>query len=241
MVHRRSPAGDGRVGQPGVRPGTAISGALQICSSARHTTPGMINPNATHLAKNRPYRFMSIPYGSLRFIPDFSKPGEVGPHARGMAWSARACRRCRAPVTATKPGRALGFYLVQIANNASGWRRLFSIRIWPAYFLRNSWELSKTFPDLSIIIVNESPKTYHGGSRPLVAAIIGTSKFQYDLWGDTVNVASRMESHGLPGKIQISQASYELIKDEFDCASRGAVEIRGKEIQDTWFLVGRKR
>ncbi len=65
-------------------------------------------------------------------------------------------------------------------------------------------------------------------SGPLVAGVIGHTKFQYDIWGDTVNTASRMESHGFPGKIQITEATYELIKDDFVCTPRGTVDIKGK-------------
>jgi len=74
-------------------------------------------------------------------------------------------------------------------------------------------------------------------SGPLVAGVIGRSKFQYDLWGDTVNVASRMESHGVAGKIQVTTATYELLKDDFECVSRGEVPIKGKGKMETWFVV----
>jgi adenylate cyclase len=77
-------------------------------------------------------------------------------------------------------------------------------------------------------------------SGPLVAGVIGRSKFQYDLWGDTVNVASRMESHGVPGKVQVTKATYELLKDDFDCISRGEVQIKGKGNMETWFVAGLK-
>jgi adenylate cyclase len=77
-------------------------------------------------------------------------------------------------------------------------------------------------------------------SGPLVAGVIGRSKFQYDLWGDTVNVASRMESHGVPGKVQVTSATYELIKDDFECVSRGEVQIKGKGNMRTWFVVAPK-
>jgi len=77
-------------------------------------------------------------------------------------------------------------------------------------------------------------------SGPIVAGIIGKMKFQYDLWGDTVNIASRMESHGEVGKVHISAATHELIKDDFECEPRGAIPIKGKEQMDTWFLVGPK-
>jgi len=73
-------------------------------------------------------------------------------------------------------------------------------------------------------------------SGPLVAGIIGRSKFQYDLWGDTVNTASRMETHGEAGKVHISSATYYLIKDEFECESRGVITIKGKGEMETWFV-----
>jgi len=78
-------------------------------------------------------------------------------------------------------------------------------------------------------------------SGPLVAGVIGCTKYHYDIWGDTVNTASRMESHGVPGKIQIAQSTYELIKDEFDCTRRGVVQIKGKGPMQTWFLEGSRQ
>ncbi len=77
-------------------------------------------------------------------------------------------------------------------------------------------------------------------SGPLVAGVIGRSKFQYDLWGDTVNVASRMESHGVAGKVHITNATYQLLKDDFECVSRGEVQIKGKGNMETWFVVAPK-
>jgi adenylate cyclase len=78
-------------------------------------------------------------------------------------------------------------------------------------------------------------------SGPAVAGVIGYKKFAYDVWGDTVNIASRMESQGVPGKIQITQATYELIKNEFECEPRQAVVIKGKGRMETWFLSGPKK
>lgn len=77
-------------------------------------------------------------------------------------------------------------------------------------------------------------------SGPLIAGIIGNKKFQYDIYGDTVNTASRMESHGEPGKIQVTQATYELLKDEFVLESRGKIEVKGIGLMETWFVTGRK-
>ncbi len=68
--------------------------------------------------------------------------------------------------------------------------------------------------------------------------MIGTKRFLYDLWGDAVNTASRMESNGTPGEIQITRATYELLKDEFVCRARGTIEVKGKGQMETWYLEG---
>ena len=70
--------------------------------------------------------------------------------------------------------------------------------------------------------------------------MIGTKRFLYDLWGDAVNTASRMESHGTPGEIQITRATYELLRDEFVCTPRGTIPVKGKGEMETWYLVGRR-
>ena len=73
-------------------------------------------------------------------------------------------------------------------------------------------------------------------SGPVVGGVIGTHKFQYDIWGDTVNTAARMESHGVPGRIHVSTATHDLIGDEFICEPRGAIDVKGKGAMETWFV-----
>jgi guanylate cyclase len=77
-------------------------------------------------------------------------------------------------------------------------------------------------------------------SGPMIAGVIGSRKFVYDVWGDAVNVASRMESHGVSGTIQITQATYELIKDDFACEPRGAVHVKGKGDMQVWLVNAEK-
>jgi class 3 adenylate cyclase len=75
---------------------------------------------------------------------------------------------------------------------------------------------------------------------PVVAGVIGTRKFSYDLWGDTVNIASRMEGMGAPGRIHVTRAVYDKLKDEFDFEPRGPIHLRGIGDMETFFLNGAK-
>ena len=75
---------------------------------------------------------------------------------------------------------------------------------------------------------------------PLIAGVIGEKKFAYDVWGDAVNTASRMESSGTPGKINISQSTYELIKDFFSCELRGKIQAKNKGEINMYFVNGIK-
>jgi guanylate cyclase len=75
---------------------------------------------------------------------------------------------------------------------------------------------------------------------PVLAGVIGRKKFIYDLWGDTVNIASRMESHGLGGTIQITRETYESIKGDFVCEPRGTVNVKGRGEMEVWMVVSKK-
>jgi class 3 adenylate cyclase len=78
-------------------------------------------------------------------------------------------------------------------------------------------------------------------SGPAVAAVVGRHRFTYDIWSDTVNTASRMESSGVPGRIQVTEETYRrlLLTHRFEC--RGQIDIKGKGPMTTYFLIGRQR
>jgi adenylate cyclase len=92
------------------------------------------------------------------------------------------------------------------------------------------------------VFINSQQVSFRIGinSGPVIGGVIGKRKFVYDVWGDAVNVASRMESHGTGGTIQITRATYELIKDEFVCEPRGTVNIKGKGEMDVWLVLSPK-
>jgi adenylate cyclase len=77
-------------------------------------------------------------------------------------------------------------------------------------------------------------------SGPVVAGVIGRKKFIYDLWGATVNLASRMESHGESGAIQITRTTYDLVGAQFDCESAGTIQVKGAGALEVWRVIGRK-
>ena len=78
-------------------------------------------------------------------------------------------------------------------------------------------------------------------SGTVVGGVIGKRRFIYDIWGDAVNIASRMESHGIPGEIQTSEATYSLTKDQFEFEERGTIEVKGKGLMKTYLLKGPNR
>lgn len=75
---------------------------------------------------------------------------------------------------------------------------------------------------------------------PVIAGVIGIKKFAYDLWGDTVNTASRMESHGIAGQIQVSDSVYEILKEKYIFVERGPIQVKGKGEMITYFLQGKQ-
>ena len=77
-------------------------------------------------------------------------------------------------------------------------------------------------------------------SGPVVAGVSGRKRFLYDLWGDAVNTAGRMQTESIPGRVQITRATYELLRDDFVCEPRGMVAVKGKGEMETWYLVGRR-
>jgi adenylate cyclase len=77
-------------------------------------------------------------------------------------------------------------------------------------------------------------------SGPVIAGVIGRHRFIYDLWGDTVNTASRLESHGLPGRIQVGEVAFRLLRERYAFDERGEIELKGKGLRRAYLLVGRR-
>ncbi|MFP4296976.1 MAG: adenylate/guanylate cyclase domain-containing protein [Spirulinaceae cyanobacterium] len=100
--------------------------------------------------------------------------------------------------------------------------------------------MQRTLAELNQILGLEMQLRIGINTGSVVAGVIGTNKFTYDLWGDAVNVASRMESQGQPGKIQISQSTYEALSPYYPCQPRGYIKVKGKGTMKTYWLGDRQ-
>jgi class 3 adenylate cyclase len=106
---------------------------------------------------------------------------------------------------------------------------------------------AESVANVALEILEEFPKIAKFGLQlrlgihtgPVVAGIIGKNKFNYDLWGDTVNIASRMQSHGQPNTIQVTAKTYEYLKDKYELQARGEIAVRGKGSMEVYLLNGR--
>jgi len=105
-------------------------------------------------------------------------------------------------------------------------------------------EMLKAVHDIKLSAQDESAPVFDLrigiNSGPVIAGIVGVKKFQYDIWGDTVNTASRMETASEPGRINISESTYELVKEFFHCEYRGEIEVKGKGKVKMYFVTGTK-
>lgn len=102
--------------------------------------------------------------------------------------------------------------------------------------------------EMRVVLARVSAETGHPlqarigiNTGPAVAGVIGKRKFIYDLWGDAVNTASRMESHGIPGEIQVTAAVHERLEARYEMTSRGVIAVKGKGEMEVWLLRGRRR
>ena len=110
------------------------------------------------------------------------------------------------------------------------------------HWLMNLWMLAMNFAILGMIMrAQQSEVAFTFYPIGLMLVFIGFKKFSYDLWGDTVNVASRMESSGIPGEIQVTRDAYQLLKPGYVLQKRGALQIKGKGEMQVYLLKGRKK
>lgn len=125
----------------------------------------------------------------------------------------------------------LGALAMAGRRHATGWFVAYGVLVVAAQLIQPSLDRDNNLPDMAVAI-------FFVMNGPGVAGVIGRARFQYDVWGDTVNTASRMESHGVPGRIQVNKTACRLIEDRFLLEPRGMVEVKGKGPMPTWFLLG---
>ncbi len=77
-------------------------------------------------------------------------------------------------------------------------------------------------------------------SGPVIGGVIGHRKFAFDIWGETVNIASRLESHGIPGRVHVSAETWRIVQDRFDAEPRGPIDLRGYGPMETYAIIGRR-
>lgn len=114
----------------------------------------------------------------------------------------------------------------------------------PVIIIEAALEMASAIEDLKVKRTGQGKVSFdvrfgvHSG--PLVAGVVGIKKFAYDIWGDTVNIAARMQQMGMPGKINISAITHDLVKHRFHCVSRGIIEVKNKGGVEMFFVEGKK-
>ncbi|MDZ4268384.1 MAG: adenylate/guanylate cyclase domain-containing protein, partial [Mycobacterium sp.] len=101
-------------------------------------------------------------------------------------------------------------------------------------------DMAEAVADLKDAEGRDVPLRIGMAAGPVVAGVVGAKKFFYDVWGDAVNVASRMETTDVEGRIQVPDNVYERLNHSFVLEERGHVEIKGKGVMHTWYLVGHR-
>jgi adenylate cyclase len=105
---------------------------------------------------------------------------------------------------------------------------------------RLALDMADAVADLKDPQGREVPLRMGLAAGPVVAGVVGARKFFYDVWGDAVNVASRMESTDVEGRIQVPHDVYQRLNPEFDFEDRGEIDVKGKGVMHTWYLTGRR-